>query len=301
MMSRTGGQYSRKDYDSNPFYFRLGRFTEGDSYSCQYTPRKMFASLESSNNGYDNLQVWTTTAKLNGDKYDISGSVTTTYANENNYFNVLPFASSNTTTEAECPSHFYAATLLQDDKVTMNGSVSATSAEINWYFIDADLGWSVTGTFSGQAWDGGAKLDFSSNSPTPVTTGEAKRVNCDNCESETYVEKHEKSIIAGTVVGGVVFLSVIGVGAFFIWQWWSKRHYNAARQVDHDDAFAMDDHHDERDMKDGTASGLRPIPSEQNLLPGHGVDTSYDAHRSPSPDPTAPGLPAYSDNYTPLR
>jgi hypothetical protein len=304
-MSRTDGKYNRKDYDSNPFYFRLGRFTT-DDYSCQYTPRKMFTSLESSNNGFDHLQVWTLKATQNGDKYDISGSITTTYANENNYFNTLPFASSNTTAEESCPSHFYAASLTKDNKVSMNGTVSATSAEINWYYTDLTSGWAITGTFNGTAWGGGAKLDLSSTSATPVTTGEAKRVECGDCEAdddddESYVEKHEKSIIAGSVVGGVVFLSAIGIGIFFFMQWWRKRHYQETKQVDHDDAWAMEDHHDESELKGGASTGLRSMPSQQNLLPGQGVNTSYDAHRSPSPDPTAPGLPSYSEHYTPLK
>jgi hypothetical protein len=302
-MSRTDGKYSRKDYDDNPFYFRLGRFT-GHDYYCQYTPRKMFASLESSNNGYDHLKVWTVKASRNGDKYEISGSITTTYANSNNYFNVLPSASSNTTAEEKCPSHFYAATLTMANKVTMNGTVNATSAQINWYFTDTTTGWTVTGTFSGTAWNGGAQLDLSSKSAAPATTGEAKRVECKDCEDddESYVEKHEKSIIAGTVIGGVVFLSIIGVVGWFFVQWWRKRKYTEAKQVDHDDAWAIEDHHDERELKDGTSTGLKPIPSQQSLLPpGQGVDTSYDAHRSPSPDPATPGLPSYSEHYTPLK
>lgn len=303
-MSRSGAQYSRKSYDSNQFYFRLGRSTDGSGYACQYTPRKMFTSLESSNNGYDHLQVWTVSAKQNNGKYDISGSITSAYASENNYFNVLPFSSSNTTSDPNCPSHFAAATLTKDNKVTMNGTVDGTTANINWYFTDPATGWAITGTFNGTIWDSGAKLDLTNNPANPTTTGEAKRVECPDCKSdegndESFFEEHEKSIIAGSVVGGVVFLAVIGVVGFLLFSWYRKRQYKPARQMEHDDAFAMEDH--DREFKDGAATNLRPVPSQQSLLPGHGVDTSYDAHRSPSPDPTAPGLPGYSEHYTPLK
>lgn len=289
-MSRPDGKYSRKDYDNNPYYFRIGRSNGAEGY-CDYTPKKMFTSLESSNNGYDHTQVWTVKSAKDGQKFNISGNINTAYANENNYFNVLPFASSNTTREETCPSHFHAATMNKDFKVTMNGTVDEKNAIINWYFVDQESGWNVTGTFNGTWWDGGAKLDLSSSDSLPATSGEADRVKCENCDDdESFVEKHEKKIIGGAVVGGVVILATLGVGAWFFWSWWRKRHYQGAKQIDdHDDAWALEDHHDERGMKGGGSTALTA------------ADTAYEPHRGHSLDHGMAQGFEYKDSYTPLR
>ena len=287
-MSRPDGKYSRKDYDNNPYYFRIGRSNGADGY-CDYTSKKAFTSLESSNNGYDHTQVWTVKSTKDGQKFNISGEINTGFANENNYFNVLPFASSNTSREEKCPSRFYAATMNKDFKMTMNGTVDEKNAVLNWYFTDPDSGWNVTGTFNGAWWDGGAKLDLNSSSSTPATSGEAERVKCEDCEEESYVEKHEKSIIGGVVVGGVIFLAALGAGAYFFWSWWRKRHYQGAKQIDDHDAWALEDHHDERDIKAGGSTALR------------GVDTAYDPHGSHDDDRALAGGFEYKDSYTPLR
>jgi hypothetical protein len=249
----------------------------------------MFASLESSNNGYDNQKVWTVKSSKDGQRYNLEGTITTAFANENNYFNVLPFASSNTTRELTCPSHFYMATLNKDDKVAMNGTVNETTAEINWYFTDSETGWNVTGTFKGDWWDGGAKLDLSGASP--ATSGEAKRIDCEHCDheddaDESFGEKNEKKIIGGAVVGGIVVLAAVAVGAWFFWQWFRKRQYRETRQVDDQDAWALEDHHDEREFKSGASVVLKT------------VDTSYDPARSTTH--LAEGF-EYKDSYTPLK
>jgi hypothetical protein len=251
----------------------------------------MFTSLESSNNGYDHTKVWTVKSTKNGQKFDLTGSVDTGYANENNYFNMLPYASSNTTRELTCPSHFYAASLTKDYKVTMNGTVDEKNANILWYFTDQDSGWSVVANFTGTWWDGGAKLDMAATSAAPATSGEAERVECDDCEDndDSFVEKHEKKIVGGAVVGGIIVLAAIGVGAWFLLGWWKKRHYQETRQIDDHDAWAMDDHHDEGVVKGGASTGLRTL------------NTSYDAHRSHSPDPTMAAGFEYKDSYTPLK
>lgn len=308
-MKRGGGKYSRNDYDSNKLYFRLGRTTNTD-YSCQFTPRKTFASFESSNNGLDHQKVWDVESSLSGDnQYDLKGSITTQYANMNNYFNVLPFASSNTTNDERCPSHFYMPTLNNADEVTMDGQVNATGAKVHFKLTDSETKWTVNVVFEGTAWDQGAKLDFASKSAVPVTTGEAKRVECANCDNddEDFEEAqehkaHNKGMIVGAIIGGIVFIVILGVGAFFAVGAYKKRQYREAKQVDQDDAWAMEDHHDEREFKDYSSTGLKPIASQSNLLPGYGVDTSYNAHRAPSPDPLKhSGLPSYSEHYTPLK
>jgi hypothetical protein len=287
-MSRPDGKFSRKEYDNNPFYFRLGRFNGAEGY-CDYTSKKAFASLESSNNGYDQTKVWSVKSERSGDSFNISGSIDAPYANENNYFNVLPFASSNTTRELTCPSHFYAATMNKDYNITMNGTIGEKTAIVHWYFVDVDTKWSVVGTFNGTWWDGGAKLDLSSPDSAPSTSGEAERVKCEHCEEESFVEKHEKKIIAGSVVVGVAIIAALGVGAWFAVGWWKKRQYQPTRQIDDQDAWALEEHHHERELKGGASMGVS------------GVDTAYDPHRGYSSDPALAAGFEYKDHYTPLK
>jgi hypothetical protein len=179
----------------------------------------------------------------------------------------------------------------KDYNITMNGTIDETTAIVNWYFVDLDSKWTVVGTFNGTWWDGGAKLDLSSTGSAPATSGEAERVECEHCEDDdSFVEKHEKKIIAGSVVVGVAIIAAIGVGAWFALGWWKKRQYQPTNQVDDHDAWALEEHHHERELKGGTSAGISA------------VDTSYDSHRRYSAsDPALAAGFEYKDSYTPLK
>lgn len=170
-MSRSGGKYSRKDYDKNQYYFRFGRGVQ-ENYVCGFTPKKLFTSFESSNSELDTNQAWTMDAKKSGDGFDISGKISTTVASYNNYFNYLTANSINTADE--CPDHFQIFALTAQNNATMTGTVTAGVANITWSFTDVITNWSVTGSFNGTVFESGAKLVTSGSQPQ--TSGEAKRV-----------------------------------------------------------------------------------------------------------------------------
>lgn len=198
-MSRSGGKYSRSDYDKNQYYFRLGRSVQND-YACGLTPKKLFQSFESSNSQLDTNQVWTMDAKKSGDEFDISGKVSTTVASYNNYFNYLTANSMNV--PDECPDHFQIFALTAQNNATMTGKVTAGVANLTWSFTDVVTNWSVTGSFNGTVWDSGAKLVTSGSQPQ--TSGEAKRVGSTSADVKTDAKK------VGTIAA-IVVVVVVGV------------------------------------------------------------------------------------------
>jgi hypothetical protein len=198
-MSRSGGKYSRSDYDKNQYYFRFGRSVQSD-FACGLTPKKLFQSFESSNSELDTNQVWTMDAKKSGDEFDISGKVSTTVASYNNYFNYLTANSINTADE--CPDHFQIFALTAQNNATMTGKVTAGVANITWAFTDVVTKWSITGSFNGTAWDSGAKLVTSGSQPQ--TSGEAKRIIDESAVKSWWEEKGK--IVIGVVVGVVVLV-----------------------------------------------------------------------------------------------
>jgi hypothetical protein len=203
-MSRSGGQYSRKDYDKNPYYFRFGRSVQSD-FACGLTPKKLFQSFESSNSELDTNQVWEMDAKKSGDGFDISGKISTTVASYNNYFNYLTANSINVADE--CPDHFQIFALTAQNNATMAGKVTAGVANITWAFTDVMTKWKFTGSFNGTAWASGAKLVTSGSQPQ--TSGQAKRILDKDAEEEvkSWWAEHGKAVI-GVVVGVVVLVGL---------------------------------------------------------------------------------------------
>jgi hypothetical protein len=162
--------FSRNVYDKNKYYFRLGR-SLGLTNKCPPTENKLFTSFESSNSNLENRLVWKLDSKRSGDRYDISGSITTDKANYNNHFNYLLKSNQS----AACPiNHFQIFTLTKLNKASIRGTVSAKEANITWEFTDTKSGWIVKGRFEGTWWDKGAK--FVTSEAQPTTVGAAKRL-----------------------------------------------------------------------------------------------------------------------------
>jgi hypothetical protein len=193
---RSGNEtYSRKVYDSNTWYFRLGRNQIGSSYKCPTTPDKAFIGFESSTSELETHVAWNLTGAQSWGHHIISGVLQSDKASYNNHFNYLL---STDEQKSGCPTHFQAFALTKAYNVSMNGTAAAASASISWYFTDVKTGWHVQGNFNGNAWSGGATLDVSKSQPD--TFGQAKRVVPPN---ESFWKKFG-AIVIGVVVGGVV-------------------------------------------------------------------------------------------------
>lgn len=169
---------SRTSFDPNPFFFQFGRTF--DKPQCPDTPNKLFASFQSSS---DNLQApgaWNLTAQKKDGKFQLGGTIGSPLANFNNYYNYVVnktdvgYPALNGTVLSKCPTFFKKRTLTSANQVKMDATVDASTASMSWSFIDPASGYKITGSFKGNAWEKGAKLDMASNSV--VTTGQAKRV-----------------------------------------------------------------------------------------------------------------------------
>jgi hypothetical protein len=195
-MERPGNStYSRKVYDYNNWYFRLGRNQIGSDYKCPVTPDKAFIGFESSNSNLETHVGWNLTGARSWGQHKISGVLSSDKASYNNHFNYLLSADEE---KSGCPSHFQAFSLTQAYNVSMAGTASAAKVSITWSFTDVKTGWNVQGGFNGDAWSGGATLNVASDKPE--TMGQAKRVVPPN---ESFWKKFGK-IVIGVVVGGVV-------------------------------------------------------------------------------------------------
>ncbi|KAF1963168.1 hypothetical protein CC80DRAFT_531005 [Byssothecium circinans] len=168
------GSLSRSAYgDKNPFYFQLGRsiFTE----TCPVTPNKVSVNFESSNDNTENAQVWSLAApkKEGADTWKIEGSLSSTKASYNNYWNYIVNTTGAEATypKRTCPTVFSLRTLLANTGAKMNGSVTAASADVGFSFLDPETKWTVSGAFSGKHWGKGARVVFDKEGI--VTEGQA--------------------------------------------------------------------------------------------------------------------------------
>jgi hypothetical protein len=195
---------SRAEYDSNPFYFAFGQTYR--STQCPQVYNNLYASLESSNDLLVYGQPWEVSAVKNGnDNFELTGSVTSPRASYDNYYNFLV-----NTTESEfqnytdtCPIYFSKRTITSDNNLTMTGIVDALEATLSWSFTDFDVGYTVTGSFSGVWWTKGAKLDFSS--ATITTTGQSKRVSIN---PKSFAQQNVKWIVLGCLLSAFIVLLV---------------------------------------------------------------------------------------------
>ncbi|TLD20977.1 hypothetical protein E2P81_ATG08641 [Venturia nashicola] len=293
-MSRSGGKYSRKDYDKNQYYFRFGRGVQED-YACGLTPKKLFSSFESSNSQLDTNQAWTLDVKKNEDGFDISGKVSTTVASYNNYFNYLTANSLNTADE--CPDHFQIYALTAQNNATMSGRVTEGVANLTWAFTDVVTKWSISGSFNGTAFKKGAKLVTSGSQPQ--TSGEAKRIVTGKDATKDDAKKVVK--IAAGVVVGVVLLIALLIGALVFFFCRKRKQRTAYIGIDDDRDWGIDE--DNKNLHSGaTPMGYMdrkpsPSPVSQGLLLNQ--DTSYGGPHLPPA--ASPGLRPQNPSHPPLR
>lgn len=196
-LEKSNSTYSRKKYDTNQFYFRLGRSTSKD-FRCPTTPNKLFTSFESSNSNLESRVVWKLEDKKSDDHFNISGSITTEKASFNNHFNYLTSSKPAENGSAACPTHFQVFALTKANNATMTGSVSASEAKLLWTFTDLNTHWTVKGNFSGTWWNQGAKLI--TTAAQPATTGQAVRIIPPR---QSVWSKHRGYIVLGIVFGVV--------------------------------------------------------------------------------------------------
>lgn len=157
-------------------------------------------------------QAWTLTQKKNGDNFDLTGSLTSTVATFNNYFNYVVNATGpDAPYPVKCPRVFSMRAMLASTGAKMTATVSAKEAKMDFEFTDTKLQWKVTGTFTGQVWDKGPKIQF--DKEAIQTTGEVP-----------HVKPHPPEKKGGATMDGWLKYIVIGVavvvGLFILYLIW---------------------------------------------------------------------------------
>ncbi|KAH7122282.1 hypothetical protein B0J11DRAFT_334744 [Dendryphion nanum] len=208
---------NRKNYgDENSYYFQFGRsIFERD---CPQTPNKAFVNFESSNDNLQQAQVWTLKQTKNGDKFDLEGSLTSNLASYNNYWN---YVVNTTGTDApypnpvypqiRCPRTFSLRTILANAGARMAATVTAKEAKMNFEFTDTEVGYKITGSFTGQHWEKGPKILFDKD--TIQTTGEVPHVK-PRVTKKSATDGFLKWVIIGVSIG-VGLLAVYLIWRFF--------------------------------------------------------------------------------------
>lgn len=202
---------SRKAYDSNPYYFRLGRTFPNQS--CSSMPNNMYFDFESSNDDLLQSQVWTAKAKKapSGDAFELSAEITTTKANKHNYLNYDVFSKdfNGTNRSSSCPDGFYMRSMLMADGVSLTATVSPAGAQFSltmsgsrarWEYWP--VGWVARGSFKGVWWDKGARLITTGQEL--ATEGAAERIEPDR---RSLFDKTLKWVVIG--VSLAIFFAVV--------------------------------------------------------------------------------------------
>jgi hypothetical protein len=155
---QTNHNVTRSSYgDNNTYYFHFGRSLPDEK--CPYTANKAFVNFESSNDNLDHGQIWTLNQKKSGDTFALDGSLTSTAASYNNFFNyVVNTTGSDAPYKSGCPPTFSIKTLLANSGTKMNATVSAAAASMAFEFTDPKTGYTIQGSFEGKHWEQGPKL-----------------------------------------------------------------------------------------------------------------------------------------------
>lgn len=198
------GNVSRETYgDKNSYYFHFGR-TIFD-VDCPKTPGKAFVNFESSNDNLEHAQVWTLTQAKNNDKFTLGGSLTSSFASYNNFWNYIVNTTADTTYPSRCPSKFSLRTLTSNTSATMNATITASSADLSFSFTDPETHYTITGSFSGKHWETGPKILFDKDAIS--TEGQTEHVKPRaRKDRRMWIDKYGKWVFIGVGVVVVIFL-----------------------------------------------------------------------------------------------
>jgi hypothetical protein len=209
------GNTSRKSYgDENSYYFHFGRSIHDQN--CPQTPSKAFINFESSNDELQHAQAWKLNQKKSGDHFELDGTFNSNFAHYNNYWNYVVNAtgydkpSNGSAYPYTCPRRFSMKTLTAGAGAKMTATVSATEAKMQFSFTEAEYGYTVTGSFTGQHWTKGPKLLFQKDAID--TEGEVPHVKPRKPKTGAFWDQYGKYII----IAGVIV--VLGVIIYVLWQ-----------------------------------------------------------------------------------